>query len=242
MPHSSLIPHSPHPNSPSEGAGIHQGEEKALEDALPSMVRLFCPPLPRWGCHFSLGLGSCLRWPSLSPQGGFPRPCLAGDAGESPGLGLRPEPCAPSPLFGPAGNAGDLLLQALQQSCLEDHLLEAAWGAESAPPEAPGERLCRMGVLGLAELHARGEEQAGWQSPCGEGEGGGGGGGGSEEDMQWGWSQPQLGPQSCSQPSFSSSGPELPDTEPSLPRAGELAPMHQAQVTGERSPGGGGGE
>ncbi|XP_034502489.1 LOW QUALITY PROTEIN: interferon regulatory factor 7 [Ailuropoda melanoleuca] len=115
-----------------EGAGIHQGEEKALEDALPSM-------------------------------GGFPRPCLAGDAGESPGLGLEPEPCAPSPLFGPAGNAGDLLLQALQQSCLEDHLLEAAWGAESAPPEAPG--------------------------------------------------------------------PELPDTEPSLPRAGELAPMHQAQVT-----------
>uniref|UniRef100_A0A7N5JWX0 Interferon regulatory factor 7 n=1 Tax=Ailuropoda melanoleuca TaxID=9646 RepID=A0A7N5JWX0_AILME len=78
-----------------EGAGIHQGEEKALEDALPSM-------------------------------GGFPRPCLAGDAGESPG-----------PLFGPAGNAGDLLLQALQQSCLEDHLLEAAWGAESLQPSSP---------------------------------------------------------------------------------------------------------
>lgn len=70
------------------------------------------------------------------------------------------------------------MLQALQQSCLEDHLLEAAWGAEPAPPEAPGERLCRMGVLGLAGLHARGEEQAGWQSPCGEGEGGGWG---------WGW-------------------------------------------------------
>lgn len=68
---------------------------------------------------------------------------------------------------------------------------------------------------------------------------GGGGGGGSEEDMQWGWSQPQLGPHSCSQPSFSSSGPELRETEPSLPRAVELAPMHQAQVTGERSWGGG---
>nr|XP_035939581.1 interferon regulatory factor 7 isoform X1 [Halichoerus grypus] len=84
-----------------EGAGIHQGEEKTLEDALPLM-------------------------------GGLPR------------LGLSPEPCAPSHLSGPTGNAEDLLLQALEQSCLEDHLLEAAWGVDPVPPEAPGPELPDM--------------------------------------------------------------------------------------------------
>ncbi|XP_059959748.1 interferon regulatory factor 7 isoform X1 [Mesoplodon densirostris] len=63
-------------------------------------------------------------------------PYLAADAGERLGhglAGLSPEPCASSP----AGDAGDLLLQALQQSCLEDHLLTAACGVEPIVPEAP---------------------------------------------------------------------------------------------------------
>uniref|UniRef100_A0A452TH42 Interferon regulatory factor 7 n=1 Tax=Ursus maritimus TaxID=29073 RepID=A0A452TH42_URSMA len=91
--------------------------------------------------HKVYGLSSKLGWRGEAPQGRGEEKALE-DAlpSMSPGLGLRPEPCAPSPLFSPAGNAGDLLLQALQQSCLEDHLLEAAWGAEPAPPEAPGER------------------------------------------------------------------------------------------------------
>ncbi|XP_032497360.1 interferon regulatory factor 7 isoform X1 [Phocoena sinus] len=47
--------------------------------------------------------------------------------------GLSPEPCAPSP----AGDAGDLLIQALQQSSLEDHVLKAACGVEPIAPGAP---------------------------------------------------------------------------------------------------------
>ncbi|XP_007465980.1 PREDICTED: interferon regulatory factor 7 [Lipotes vexillifer] len=63
-------------------------------------------------------------------------PYLAADAGERLGRGLArlsPEPCAPSP----AGDAGDLLLQALQQSCLEDHVLKAASGLPSSPDTGP---------------------------------------------------------------------------------------------------------
>lgn len=96
--------------------------------------------------------------------GGLPGPCLAGDAAQRPGLGLSPELGAPSPPFGAADSAGDLLLQALKQSCLEAHLLEAAWVGDPVPPEAPGL--------------------------------------------------------------------ELRNTEPSLPRAGDTAPVHQAQETG----------
>uniref|UniRef100_A0A452S962 Interferon regulatory factor 7 n=1 Tax=Ursus americanus TaxID=9643 RepID=A0A452S962_URSAM len=75
--------------------------------------------------HKVYGLSSKLGWRGEAPQGRGEEKALE-DAlpSMSPGLGLRPEPCAPSPLFSPAGNAGDLLLQALQQSCLEDHLLE----------------------------------------------------------------------------------------------------------------------
>uniref|UniRef100_A0A667HAL1 Interferon regulatory factor 7 n=1 Tax=Lynx canadensis TaxID=61383 RepID=A0A667HAL1_LYNCA len=65
------------------------------------------------------------------------------------GPGLSSELCAPSSPWGPAGNAGDLLLQALQQSCLEDHLLEAAWGLDPIPPEVPGETLGWVGALCL---------------------------------------------------------------------------------------------
>uniref|UniRef100_A0A452S930 Interferon regulatory factor 7 n=1 Tax=Ursus americanus TaxID=9643 RepID=A0A452S930_URSAM len=87
--------------------------------------------------HKVYGLSSKLGWRGEAPQG---RAETRGAATSHWGWG----PCAPSPLFSPAGNAGDLLLQALQQSCLEDHLLEAAWGAEPAPPEAPGERLSEL--------------------------------------------------------------------------------------------------
>lgn len=34
----------PHPNSPSEGPGINQGEDQALEDAPYMRVRRLCPP------------------------------------------------------------------------------------------------------------------------------------------------------------------------------------------------------
>lgn len=60
-------------------------------------------------------------------RGGLLGPCLASDTGESLGHRLNPEPCPPSL----AGDARDLLIQALQQSCLEDHLLDLT------PPEAP---------------------------------------------------------------------------------------------------------
>nr|XP_023510518.1 interferon regulatory factor 7 isoform X2 [Equus caballus] len=100
------------PNSPSEDAGINQGKDEALD----------VPPR----------------------MGGFLRPALAGDAGERRGhqlAGPNPEPCAPSPLSGPADDVEDLLLQALQQSSLEDHLLEATWGVDPISPEAPGPEL-----------------------------------------------------------------------------------------------------
>ncbi|XP_039077423.1 interferon regulatory factor 7 [Hyaena hyaena] len=72
------------------------------------------------------------------------RPCPAGSAAERWGPGPSSEPCAPSSPFGPAGSAGDLVLQALEQSCLDGHLLEAAWGLDPIPPEAPGPELPDM--------------------------------------------------------------------------------------------------
>ncbi|XP_045039198.2 interferon regulatory factor 7 isoform X2 [Desmodus rotundus] len=95
------------------GPGTNQREDKALEDA----------PLTR---------------------GGLPGLCLAGGAGESLGprpARLGPVPCTPCPGSGPADYAEDLLLQALQQSCLEDQLLEAVRGADPGPPEASGPEL-----------------------------------------------------------------------------------------------------
>uniref|UniRef100_A0A8C0RDM0 Interferon regulatory factor 7 n=1 Tax=Canis lupus familiaris TaxID=9615 RepID=A0A8C0RDM0_CANLF len=77
-------------------------------------------------------------------MGGLPRPCLGGDAGQRLGHSLSPEPCAPCAPLGQAGNAEDLLLQALQQSCLEDHLLEAAWGVDAITPGTPGPELPDM--------------------------------------------------------------------------------------------------
>lgn len=108
--------------------------------------------------HKVYGLSSALGWregpatnqgekalEDASPlMGGLPRPCPAGAAAERQGPGLSSEPCALGSPFGPAGSAGDLLLQALEQSCLEHHRLEAAWGLEPIPPEAPGPELPDM--------------------------------------------------------------------------------------------------
>ncbi|KAM5318638.1 interferon regulatory factor 7 isoform 2-T2 [Glossophaga mutica] len=95
------------------GPGTNQREDKALEDAPPT-------------------------------GGGLPELCLAGGAGESLGprpARLSPRHYTPCPLLGPADDAEDLLLQALQQSCLEHQLLEAVRGADPGPPEAAGPKL-----------------------------------------------------------------------------------------------------
>ncbi|XP_017363356.1 interferon regulatory factor 7 isoform X1 [Cebus imitator] len=72
-------------------------------------------------------------------QAGPPGPFLAqGDA----------ELQAPSLLPAPAGDQQDLLLQAVLQSCLGDHLLTASWGADPGPAEAPGEGLNALSPTG----------------------------------------------------------------------------------------------
>uniref|UniRef100_A0A8C9HCV7 Interferon regulatory factor 7 n=1 Tax=Piliocolobus tephrosceles TaxID=591936 RepID=A0A8C9HCV7_9PRIM len=92
---------------------------------------------------YALSLEPCWRGPGTDqteaeapaavrpPQGRPPGPFLAhGDAGLQ----------APGPLPAAAGDEGDLLLQAVQQSCLADHLLTASWAADPVPAQAPGER------------------------------------------------------------------------------------------------------
>nr|XP_012419005.1 PREDICTED: interferon regulatory factor 7 isoform X2 [Odobenus rosmarus divergens] len=137
---------------PDSGGG--GGDQLALEGALRAS----------WKTNFRCALRSTQRFVMLRDNSGDPTDphkvyglsskmgCLEGagihqgektleDAlplmGGLPRLGLSPEPCAPSHLSGPAGNAEDLLLQALEQSCLEDHLLEAVWGVDPVPLEAP---------------------------------------------------------------------------------------------------------
>ncbi|XP_066225591.1 interferon regulatory factor 7 [Saccopteryx leptura] len=78
-------------------------------------------------------------------RGGLLEPCLTGGAGGP--ARLSPVPCAPSPLPGPAGYTEDILFRALQESCVEDHLLEAMQGVAPVPPEAavselPNGELC----------------------------------------------------------------------------------------------------
>nr|AOQ26356.1 IRF7 [Myotis davidii] len=109
-------PHKVFTLSPEEGCGgspgTDQGDHKALEDA--SLAR-----------------------------GALSEPCLAGDTGASPGPGparWSPVPGAPSPLVSLAACAEDLLLEALQQSHLEQ-VLEAQAAAPVLPvacgPELP---------------------------------------------------------------------------------------------------------
>eukprot|EP00069_Balaena_mysticetus_P005849 bmy_04979T0 len=100
-------------------------------------------------------------------------PHLAADAGERLGhglAGLSPEPCAPSP----AGDSGDLLLQALQQSCLEDHLLKAACGVAPTAPEAAGKGLLEGDALLCRALCAKGRDRQDSRVPGERGPGGGG--------------------------------------------------------------------
>ncbi|XP_037371552.1 interferon regulatory factor 7 [Talpa occidentalis] len=104
---------------------------------------------PEPGCGESLsvdGKGAEAPVAAAAPSGGgLPPglclcPCPGGGAGEVPAPSREPGAGGPCP--GPAGLPEDLLLQALQQSCLGDHLLEAAWGVHPMPLEAPGEGLC----------------------------------------------------------------------------------------------------
>ena len=52
------------------------------------------------------------------------------------------------------------MLQALQQSCLEKHLLKAACGVEPIAPEAPGEGLLEGDALPCRVLCARGRTRS----------------------------------------------------------------------------------
>lgn len=104
-------------------------------------------------------------------RGELPRPCLA-DAERQ-----NPAPCALNPLPSPADSAGDLLLQALQQSCLEDYLLEGVQEADPGPTEAPDPELPRgeLDVPWTVEVapsprsqpqaHMTGPAQEPWQPP-----------------------------------------------------------------------------
>lgn len=67
-------------------------------------------------------------------------------------------PGAPSPLVSLAACAKDLLLEALQQSCME-HLLEAP-AVDAVPPEACGE-----GLLNGGAVPRGGAVQRGWCQP-----------------------------------------------------------------------------
>ncbi|XP_012507504.1 PREDICTED: interferon regulatory factor 7 isoform X3 [Propithecus coquereli] len=80
----------------------------------------------REGPGIHQGEEDALEGPSRT-QGGPPEPFPARGGSELPG---------PCPV--PAGDTGDLLLQAMQQSCLGDHV-KAVCGAEPDPQQAPGE-------------------------------------------------------------------------------------------------------
>ncbi|XP_006893405.1 PREDICTED: interferon regulatory factor 7 [Elephantulus edwardii] len=63
--------------------------------------------------------------------------------------GQDSEPCTPSPFPILADGTRDLLLQAVQQSHLEDQLLEVPWTVDPAPQQAPGP------TVALGELAAQ---------------------------------------------------------------------------------------
>ncbi|XP_053418760.1 interferon regulatory factor 7 isoform X2 [Nycticebus coucang] len=83
-------------------------------------------------------------------------PTQGGSPGPLPPKG-DPELQVPCPLPAPAGDVGDLLLQAVQQSCLGDHL-KAVCGADLVLPQAPGgpalSRDCVGPQLPAGEPHA----------------------------------------------------------------------------------------
>lgn len=78
-----------------------------------------------------VGMGGCLPTTKLSLATCVPRTILS--KGEM--LGSKPQASPPLP-----GDTGGLLLQVLQHSFLEDHLLESESVADSGPPQAHGKR------------------------------------------------------------------------------------------------------
>ncbi|XP_052517834.1 interferon regulatory factor 7 [Budorcas taxicolor] len=98
------------------------------------VYKISSEPGCREGLGFDQGEDEALE-DAPPARGGLPRPCLAADTGESLGHRLNPEPCPPSL----AGDAGDILIQALQQSCLEDHLLDliSPEAPDAGPPPEP---------------------------------------------------------------------------------------------------------
>ncbi|XP_076971386.1 interferon regulatory factor 7 isoform X2 [Tamandua tetradactyla] len=126
-----------------------------------------------WKTNFRCALRSTGRFsmvqdssgdPADPHKGGLPAPFLGGDAAEKP----EPEPgwvgaTGPDPVFGapcplpaPAGDTGDLLHQALQQSCLQDHLQAAVWGLDSAPqPPGKGHQEVEQGSSCQAQATAQ---------------------------------------------------------------------------------------
>ncbi|XP_058160859.1 interferon regulatory factor 7 [Dasypus novemcinctus] len=93
-------------------------------------------PEPGWGEVPGCGTAAA------AALGGLPAPLLPSAEGPELGPGWTSaagpslEPCYPRPPPAPARDGGDLLHQALQQSCLQDHL--AAW-ALAPGPQLPGE-------------------------------------------------------------------------------------------------------
>ncbi|KAG8515698.1 Interferon regulatory factor 7 [Galemys pyrenaicus] len=99
-----------------------------------------------------------------------PQPHPGGEAGEGPGPGLVAPSCEPGPAHlwpGPTGGPEDLLFQAMQQSCLGDHLLEAASGEPSQPPwdtccaPAPAAAEWTLGWLSRAQWQLQAEPRLG---------------------------------------------------------------------------------
>lgn len=129
-----------------------------------SSLRSPCPLKPNSlpeGPGFNPGEEEALE-DAPPPRGELPGPRLAAHTGERLRHELArpsPEPCTPSP----AGDGGDLLLQALQQSCMEDHLLEAAWGVDLTPPEVP----CERRLLCPAGFWAKGRDRQDSRTPGG---------------------------------------------------------------------------
>ncbi|KAB1251656.1 Interferon regulatory factor 7 [Camelus dromedarius] len=111
-------------------------QDNSADPTDPHKVYMISPEL---GCREDPGINQgedkALEDAPLT-RDGLPGPCQAADTGERPGhepAWLSPEPCTANP----SEHAGDLLLQALQESSLEDHLLKAVLGADPIPREAP---------------------------------------------------------------------------------------------------------
>ncbi|XP_037697991.1 interferon regulatory factor 7 [Choloepus didactylus] len=105
-------------------------------------------PAQGWGEDPRCGGAAAAALADVPSARGLLAPFPGGHAGERPELGPgwggatgpSPEPCNSSPAPAPAGDTDDLLHQAPQQSCLQEHLLAAVWGLDPAP-QLPGPAL-----------------------------------------------------------------------------------------------------